>query len=155
GEQTPGISLTPIKKLEIASALDALGVMFIEAGFAAVSPGEFKAVALISEQGFQAKIFSATRGVLTDIDVAIDAGVDGVNIIIPTSKLHIQKKLAKTQEEILDITFQAVQHAKDRGVITEVCCEDGSRTEMEFLNKVISTAVAAGVDRVTPCDTVG
>ncbi len=81
--------------------------------------------------------------------------MDGVNIIIPTSKLHIQKKLAKTQEEILEITSKAVQHAKDRGVITEVCCEDGSRTDMDFLKKVISTALEAGVERITPCDTVG
>lgn len=120
-----------------------------------MSPGEYEAVALISEQGFHAEIFSATRSVTSDIDAAIDAGVDGVNIIIPTSKLHIQKKLAMTQEEILEITTQVVQHAKNRGAIAEVCCEDGSRTDMNFLKKVISRAVEAKVDRVTPCDTVG
>lgn len=132
-----------------------MGVKVIEAGFAAVSQGECEAVTLISEQDFQAEICSATRSVVSDIDVAIDAGVDSVNIIIPTSKLHVQKKLAKTQEEMLEITSKVVQHAKDRGVITEICCEDGSRTNIEYLKKIIMRAVEAGVDRVTPCDTVG
>jgi D-citramalate synthase len=85
GEQTPGISLTPPKKLDIARVLDELGVRVIEAGFAAVSPGEREAVELISNEGLRAEICSATRSVIKDIDVAIDAGVDSVNIIIPVS----------------------------------------------------------------------
>ena len=155
GEQTPGISLTPPKKLEIAESLDKLGVKVIEAGFAAVSPGEQEAVKLISEAGFGAEICSATRSVIKDIDVAIDAGVDSVNIIIPTSKLHIQKKLSKTEAEMLKVTGEVVRHAKDRGVIAEISLEDGSRTETGYLVKVIQAAVDEGVDRVTPCDTVG
>ena len=87
--------------------------------------------------------------------MAIDSGVDSVNIIIPTSELHIQKKLGKTREEILEITSNVVQHTKDRGVIAEISCEDGSRTELSFLKNVIKYALESGVDRVTPCDTVG
>jgi D-citramalate synthase len=87
--------------------------------------------------------------------VAIDSGVDSVNIIIPVSELHVKKKLGKTQDEMLDITFNVVKHAKDRGVITEICLEDGSRTRMNYLLNVIQKAIEAGVDRVTPCDTVG
>jgi D-citramalate synthase len=87
--------------------------------------------------------------------VAIDAGVDSVNIIIPVSELHISKKFEKKQEWILDVTTNVVQHAKDRGVIAEICLEDGSRTKMDFLKKVIGRAIEAGVDRITPCDTVG
>ena len=121
GEQTPGISLTPPKKLEIARALDTLGVKVIEAGFAAVSQGERKAVELISKDGLEAEICSATRSVIKDIDVAIDAGVDSVNIIIPVSELHIQTKFNKEQDWILDVTTNVVQHAKDRGVIAEIC----------------------------------
>jgi len=127
----------------------------IEAGFAAVSPGEREAVALISKEGLEAEVCSATRSVIRDIDAAIDAGVDSVNIIIPTSKLHVQKKLGKTQPEMLEVTTRVVQHAKDRGVVAEICLEDGSRTEMNYLNEVIRRAIDAGVDRVTPCDTVG
>ena len=155
GEQTPGISLTPPKKLEIAKALDQLGVKVIEAGFAAVSPGEREAVKLISNAGLNAEICSATRSVIKDIDVAIDAGVDSVNIIIPVSELHVRRKFNKEHAWILDVTSNVVQHAKDRGVIAEVCLEDGSRTDMDFLKKVIQRAIDAGVDRVTPCDTVG
>ena len=155
GEQTPGISLTPPKKLEIAKALDSIGVKVIEAGFAAVSPGEREAVELISNAGLDAEVCSATRSVIKDIDVAIDAGVDSVNIIIPVSELHVKRKFNKEQAWILDVTSNVVQHAKDRGVVAEICLEDGSRTEMEFLRKVIQRALDAGVDRVTPCDTVG
>jgi D-citramalate synthase len=129
--------------------------MVIEAGFAAVSPGEREAVQLISNGGLDAEICSATRSVIKDIDVAIDAGVDSVNIIIPVSDLHVKRKFGKDQEWILDVTSTVVQHAKDRGVITEVCLEDGSRTKMDFLKRVIQRALDAGVDRVTPCDTVG
>lgn len=155
GEQTPGISLTPPKKLEIATALDALGVKVIEAGFAAVSPGEREAVEQISNAGLDAEICSATRSVVKDIDIAIDAGVDSVNIIIPVSELHVKRKFNKKQDWILDVTGNVVQHAKDRGVIAEICLEDGSRTRMDFLQQVIKRALDAGVDRVTPCDTVG
>jgi D-citramalate synthase len=155
GEQTPGISLTPTQKLEIAIALDRLGVKVIEAGFAAVSPGEKEAVQLISQEELRADICSATRSVIRDIDIAIDAGVDSVNIIIPTSELHVRKKLGKTQEEMLEVTTNVVQHAKDRGVLAEICCEDGSRTQMDYLKEMIGHAIDAGVDRVTPCDTVG
>lgn len=155
GEQTPGISLTPSKKLDIARALDELGVKVIEAGFAAVSPGEREAVELISKAGLNAEICSATRSVIKDIDIAIHAGVDSVNIIIPVSELHVKRKFNKEHDWILDVTGNVVQHAKDRGVIAEICLEDGSRTEMDFLKKVIQRAMDAGVDRVTPCDTVG
>ena len=110
---------------------------------------------MIKDHSLEAEICSATRSVVGDIDVAIDSGVDSVNIIIPTSELHIQKKLGKTREEILEITSNVVQHTKDRGVIAEISCEDGSRTELSFLKNVINHALESGVDRVTPCDTVG
>jgi len=120
-----------------------------------VSPGEQEAVRLISQAGLEAEICSATRSVVRDIDVAIDAGVDSVNIIIPTSRLHIIKKLTKTPEEMLEVTTHVVEHAKDRGVTAEISLEDGSRTELPYLKEVIRRAIDAGVDRVTPCDTVG
>jgi D-citramalate synthase len=112
-------------------------------------------VKLISNQSFDAEICSAARSVIRDIDIAIDVGVDSVNIIIPVSELHVKKKLGKTQTEMLDITTNVVSHAKDRGVTTEICLEDGSRTKMDYLKEVIHRAIDSGVDRVTPCDTVG
>ena len=95
GEQTPGVSLTPEKKLDIARQLDKLGVEVVEAGFAVVSEGESKGVKLVANEGLNAEICSATRGVVRDIDIAIGCGVDSVNIIVPVSDLHIKQKLGK------------------------------------------------------------
>lgn len=120
-----------------------------------MSPGEKEAVELISKAGLEAEICSATRSVVKDIDVAIDAGVDSVNIIIPVSELHVKRKFNKEQSWILGVTDNVVQHAKDRGVLAEICLEDGSRTDIDFLKEVIQHAIDVGVERVTPCDTVG
>ena len=155
GEQTPGVSLTPEKKLEIARQLDKLGVEVIEAGFAVVSEGESKGVKLIASEGLDAEICSATRGVIKDIDIAIACGVDSVNIIVPVSDLHIEQKLGKTRDEVLSMMEKAVIHAKDHGLITELSTEDGSRTDMDYLKKVIRHALDVGCDRIAPCDTVG
>ena len=155
GEQTPGISLTPEKKLQIARGIDQLGVEIIEAGFAAISRGEYEAVRLIAAEGLEAEICSATRGVKKDIDAAIDAGVDSVNIIIPTSDLHIGTKLGMTRGEVLDMAEEAVAHAKAHGLTAEVSSEDGSRSDRGFLKRVLRRALDAGLDRATVCDTVG
>jgi len=155
GEQTPGVSLTPAKKLNIARQLDLLGVEVIEAGFAAVSEGEARGVKLIASEGLKAEICSATRGVIRDIDVALDCGVDSVNIIVPVSDLHIEQKLGKPREEVLVMMEKAISHAKDHGLITELSAEDGSRTDMQYLKEVIRRAIDVNVDRIAPCDTVG
>jgi D-citramalate synthase len=155
GEQTPGVSLTPAKKLNIARQLDLLGVEVIEAGFAAVSEGEARGVKLIASEGLEAEICSATRGVMRDIDIAIDCGVDSVNIIVPVSDLHIEQKLGKSREEVLVMMEKAISHAKDHGLIAELSAEDGSRTDMPSLKEVIRRAIDVNVDRIAPCDTVG
>jgi D-citramalate synthase len=155
GEQTPGISLTPEKKLSVAKIIDQLGVEIIEAGFAVVSQGESEGVKLIASEGLEAEICSATRGVLSDIDAAVSVGVDSVNIIIPTSDLHIETKLGKTREEVIEIAVRAVSHAKDQGMVTEISAEDGSRSDRDYLKQVISRTLEVGLDRITVCDTVG
>ena len=120
-----------------------------------MSAGEKEAVKLIASEGLDAEICSATRSVRKDIDAALEADVGSVNIIIPTSDLHIDKKLGKTREEVLEIATDVVAYAKGHGLTVEVCLEDGSRTELAYLKEVISRTIDAGVDRVTPCDTVG
>ncbi len=127
----------------------------IEAGFAAVSEGEYEAVRLISMEGLKAEICSATRGVKRDIDIALKAGVDSVNIIVPTSNLHIEQKLGKTREQTLNIMTDAIAHAKDHGLVVELSTEDGSRTERGVLKKFVRRALEVGIDRVSLCDTVG
>jgi len=155
GEQTPGVSLTPEKKLRIALKLDELGVDFIEAGFAAASKGEFEALKLISEQGLRADVYSFSRCVKSDIDSAADAGVDGVALTIPTSDLHLKYKLNKDRGFVLERTEECVEYAKTRGLTVEFLAEDGSRSDIDFLEKVFKKAVECGADRVCLCDTVG
>ncbi len=155
GEQTPGVSLTPENKLRIAQRLDELGVDVIEAGFAAVSDGEMEGVALIARQGLKAEICSAARGVKGDIDAVVRSGADSVHLIIPTSDLHIECKLKKTRDQVLQITEDCVRYAKDQGLIVELSAEDATRSERDFLKSVFRTGIAAGADRVVACDTVG
>ena len=155
GEQTPGISLTPEKKLEIARQLDKLGVNIIEAGFAAASEGEMEAIRLISRENLKAEICSFARGVQNDIDAAVKSGADSVFLVIPSSDLHIQHKLRKSRNEILEMVAKSVKYAKSSGLIVELGPEDATRADMNFLKEMIAEGISEGADRVTPCDTVG
>jgi D-citramalate synthase len=155
GEQTPGVSLTPENKLRIAKRLDELGVDIIEAGFAAVSEGEMEAVKLIAKQGLKAEICSAARGTRGDIDAVAKSGADSIHLIIPVSDLHIEFKLKKTREQVLQITRDTVKYAKDSGLIVELSAEDATRADVEYLKTFFKTGIEAGADRVVACDTVG
>src|SRR5512139_918042 len=139
GEQTPGVSLTPENKLRIAQRLDELGVDVIEAGFAAVSDGEMEAVKLIANAGLKAEICSASRGTRGDIEAVTRAGADSIHLIIPVSDLHIEAKLKKTREQVLQITRDMVKFAKSCGLIVELSAEDATRADVSYLKKVFST----------------
>ena len=141
--------------MRIAQQLDELGVDIIEAGFAAVSKGEFEAVRLIAKQGLRAEVASAGRATKNDISAIINSGVQTVSLIIPTSDLHIEQKLHKTRDQVLDLTEECVTYAKDHGLKVDLLAEDATRSDFGYLIKVFQTAEACGVDRVTPCDTVG
>jgi len=155
GEQTPGVSLVPENKLRIAQRLDELGVDFIEAGFAAVSEGEMEAVSLIAKQGLKAQISSAARGTKNDIDAVLKSGASTISMIIPTSDLHIEYRLRKTREQILNSIDEHVRYAKDHGLVVEFLAEDATRSDFDYLTEAFLMAIDAGVDRVTACDTVG
>jgi len=147
--------LIPENKLRIAQRLDELGVDVIEAGFAAVSEGEFEAVKLIAETGLRAEICSAARGTRGDVDAVAKTGADSIHMIIPVSDLHIKAKLKKTREQVLQITRNMVRYAKGCGLVVELSAEDATRADVAFLKKVFATGVEAGADRVVACDTVG
>ncbi|MGC8555760.1 MAG: 2-isopropylmalate synthase, partial [Conexivisphaera sp.] len=115
GEQTPGVALTPDEKVEIARQLDKLGVDVIEAGFPASSEGEFEGVKRISSLGLGARIAALARSLRSDIDRALDAGVDRVHVFIATSDIHLQYKLKMSREEALDSAVSAVKYAKSHG----------------------------------------
>ena len=155
GEQTPGVSLNPDQKLEIATKLADIGVDVIEAGSAAASVGEQDAIRLISDAGLRVETCTFVRAVKTDIDYAADNGADSVHLVIPTSDLHIEKKMRKTRKEVAEMAWSSVEYAKSRGLIVELSGEDASRADQEFLRHVFSGGVERGADRLCFCDTVG
>ena len=114
-----------------------------------------KPSSLIAEAGLRAEICSASRGTRGDIDAVAKAGADSIHLIIPVSDLHIEAKLKKTREQVLQITRDMVRHAKDCGLIVELSAEDATRADFNYLKKVFSTGIEAGADRVVACDTVG
>lgn len=155
GEQTPGVSLTPEKKLKIAESLDRIGVDAMEAGFAAASEGEMEAIKLIADAGLKAEVYSMARGVIKDIDAVLKTGAKGVHLVIPSSDLHLNYKLKKSREEVLKITEDTTQYAKSHGLVVELSAEDSTRSDLDFLSKMLNAGVIAGADRLCPCDTVG
>jgi D-citramalate synthase len=127
----------------------------IEAGFAAATEGEFEAVKLIAKEGLKAEIFSFARANKKDIDAVVGSEADAVFLVIPSSEIHIKHKLGKKHEDILKLAEECVQYAKDHGLKVEFGAEDATRSEEQFLKKLIAVGVDAGADIVTPCDTVG
>ncbi|MBS7654194.1 2-isopropylmalate synthase [Candidatus Bathyarchaeota archaeon] len=155
GEQTPGVSLTPEEKLLIAKRLDEIGVNVIEAGFAAASEGEVEAIKLIAKEGLKAEVCSFARGVKSDIDAALKSEVNSIFLVIPSSDIHIEHKLKKTRDEVLMLTEECVEYAKDHGLIVEFGPEDATRSDLGFLKEMIRVSLSSGAERVTPPDTVG
>lgn len=156
GEQTPGVSFTPDEKLKIARALDDLGVDVIEAGSAITSVGEQECIKRIAnEGGLRAEIASFARIIQRDIDLAMGCDVDSIFLVAPTSDLHIRYKLRSTREKLLSDTLKAIEYCKDHGLIVDLCAEDGSRTDIEFLTKILEEATEYKADRFTVADTVG
>jgi (R)-citramalate synthase len=155
GEQTPGVSLNPNQKLEIASRLSDIGVDVIEAGSAAASDGEREAIRLIVDAGLRAEICTFARALPVDIDYAADCGADSIHLVVPVSDLHIAKKMRKTREAVVAMAMDAVKYAKSRGLIVELSGEDASRADQVFLQSLFSSGIEHGADRLCFCDTVG
>ena len=162
GELVPGVSFSADEKVEIAMALDALGVDVIEAGFPAASEGERKAVAevvravkRISRAGFSADICALARARRTDIELALESEVDSIHIFMPASKLHLEKRLRLTEEEALEQVIESIALAKSGGVEVQFSAEDASRADPEFLWKLCKEAEEAGASRINLTDSVG
>ncbi|MCJ8306323.1 MAG: 2-isopropylmalate synthase [Nitrosopumilus sp.] len=155
GEQTVGVSLSPDQKLSIAKKLDALGVDAIEAGFPVISNGELKAVKMITSEGLSCEIAGLTRTIKTDIDSAVDAGLNYIHTFIATSDIHLEYKLHMTRDQALEKAIEAVEYGKSRGLQVEFSAEDATRTDREFLKKVFGEVAKAGADRIDIPDTVG
>jgi len=155
GEQTPGVSLNPEQKFEIAIRLSDIGIDVIEAGSAAASDGEREAIRRIADAGLAPEICTFVRALRLDIDYAADCNVDSIHLVVPVSDLHIAKKMRKTRDEVVAMAMDAVEYAKSRGLIVELSGEDASRADQEFLRSIFATGVEHGADRLCFCDTVG
>jgi 2-isopropylmalate synthase len=159
GEQSPGISLNAQEKLEIAQQLARLGVDVIEAGFPVTSPGDFEAVREISRNVDGPVICALAPTVASDIDRAWEAVRDAtrprIHMVIATSGLHIEHKLQTTREDVLGQARAAVAQAKQYVDDVEFSCEDGFRSDREFMAEVISVAIAEGATTINVADTVG
>jgi len=155
GEQMPGVALAPSQKLEIARALDDLGVDIIEAGAAITSEGERQAIKMISGAGLNAEICSFARPLRVDIDAALACDVDSIHLVVPVSDIHLQHKLKKSKAEVKEMALDATRYALDHGLVVELSAEDATRADPVFLKELFSAGVKDGAQRVCVCDTVG
>jgi methanogen homocitrate synthase len=155
GEQMPGVVFRTDEKLDIAMRLDEIGVDVIEAGFPVVSPGEKEAVKEVCNLGLDAKISALSRSVKRDVDAALDCGVDMISIFIATSELHLKYKLRMSCPEAIRCALDAVEYAKDHGLIVRFSAEDATRTDFDTLKKLYRKAEEYNADYVSVADTVG
>ena len=155
GEQTPGVSITPEQKVQIAIKLDELGIDAIEAGFPVVSHGETVAIKNITKQGLKAEICGLARAVKSDLAAAINCDLQYVHVFIATSDIHMQFKLRMNRQQVIEKAVWAVEYAKKHGVQVEFSAEDATRSDRAFLNQVFTAVANVGVDRLDIPDTVG
>lgn len=159
GEQVPGCQLNTVEKIEVARALEALGVDVLEAGFPVSSPGDFNSVREISKAVSNPTICALTRAVENDIIVAGDAlkyaKRGRIHTGIGVSEEHIKYKLRSTHDEIIERAVRAVKFAKQHAHEVEFYAEDAGRADNEYLARVVEAVIKAGADVVNIPDTTG
>ncbi len=159
GEQAPGATMNQAEKLEIAFALERLGVDIIEAGFPISSKGDFDSVQMVAKHIKKSTVCGLARSIVKDMDAVIEAVKPAkhkrIHIFLATSKIHLQHKFKKSEDEILDMAVNAVKYARKYMDNIEFSPEDASRTEKEFLYRVLEAVIKAGATTVNIPDTVG
>ncbi len=159
GEQVPGCKLNLPEKLEIARALEELGVDIIEAGFPISSPGDFDSVTQISKIIKNAVVCGLSRSVEKDIDAAAGAlkyaKRPRIHTGIGTSDFHILHKFNSTREKILERAVSATKYAKKYVEDVEFFCEDAGRSDPKYLAQVVEAVIKAGATVVNIPDTTG
>ena len=159
GEQVPGCQLNTVEKIQVAKALESLGVDVIEAGFPVSSPGDFNSVVEISKAVTWPTICALTRAVEKDIEVAAEAlkyaKRGRIHTGIGTSDYHIKYKFNATREEIIERAVAAVSYAKRFVEDVQFYAEDAGRTDNEYLARVIEAVIKAGATVVNIPDTTG
>ncbi|MGN6702863.1 MAG: 2-isopropylmalate synthase, partial [Burkholderiaceae bacterium] len=159
GEQSPGASMTRDEKIRIARQLERLKVDVIEAGFAASSAGDFEAIKAIAGIVKDSTVCSLSRANDRDISRAAEALAPAprkrIHTFIATSALHMEKKLRMTPDQVLEQAIQAVRFARRFTDDVEFSPEDGSRSDMDFLCRVLEAVIAEGATTINFADTVG
>ncbi|GAB4365564.1 MAG: 2-isopropylmalate synthase [Spirochaetales bacterium] len=159
GEQSPGAAMTVEQKYEVALQLVRLGVDAIEAGFPVSSPQQFRGCQMIAEKVKGAVITALARAVEKDIDLAAEsiqkAEHPRIHTFISTSPLHMKYKLKKDPETVLEMTKHAVRYARSKCAEVEFSPEDGTRSEIPFLCRVLEVAIDEGAQIINIPDTVG
>src|SRR5664279_4869955 len=159
GEQSPGCSMNIAEKMEVAQALVDLKVDIIEAGFPIASPGDFEAVRAIADNIPGAVICGLARSNDADIDRAWEALQNAersrIHVFLATSAIHREFKLKMDKDEIIRRAISSVKRARNYCPDIEFSPEDASRTEVDFLCRVVEAAIDAGATTVNIPDTVG
>jgi len=159
GEQAPGATMSPEQKLEIAIQLSKLGVDNIEAGFPISSPTQMKAVKMIAEGIRDTGVSALARALPADIDAAVEsleyAANPLIHTFIATSSIHLRYKLKKSEEDVLAMAIKAVRYARKHTACVEFSPEDATRSNPEFLYRVLEGVINAGAGIINIPDTVG
>lgn len=159
GEQAPGFSMNIDEKLKMALQLERLGVDVIEAGFPISSPGDFEAVKRVAETVQKPAVAGLCRANRKDIEVGYEALKNAkrprIHTFIATSDIHMKYKLKKSPEEVLQIAVDSVKFARNLCDDVEFSAEDATRTDLDFLCKVVESVIDAGAKTVNLPDTVG
>ncbi|WML49973.1 2-isopropylmalate synthase [Neobacillus sp. PS3-34] len=159
GEQSPGVNLNQLEKLEIARQLERFGVDIMEAGFPASSQGDFEAVRSIARTIKNVSVTGLARATKSDIDIAWEALKEAseprLHIFLATSPIHMTYKLKKTPEEVTQTAVSMVSYAKRKFPHVEWSAEDASRSDLDFLVRIIEKVIDAGATVINLPDTVG
>jgi 2-isopropylmalate synthase len=159
GEQAPGFSLEVPAKVQMARALDALGVDIIEAGFPIASPADAEAVAQIAKEVRRPVIAALARCRPQDIDEAARALAPAarrrIHTFLATSDLHLERKLRITRDQCLTAIVDGVRRARQTTDDVEFSAEDATRSDRDFLCRVVEAAIEAGATTINLPDTVG
>ncbi len=159
GEQSPGASMNLEEKRRIALMLEAMGVDVIEAGFPIASNGDFEAVNEIAKLVKESTVCGLARAGAKDVDRAAEAlrpaARKRIHTFIATSPLHMKFKLQMSPEDVHQAVQDSVTRERNYADDVEWSCEDGTRSERDFLCRVIETAIKAGATTINIPDTVG
>src|SRR5688500_9378190 len=159
GEQAPGFSLRPAEKLQLARQLDALGVDIIEAGFPIASPADAEAVRRIALEVRRPVIACLARCHRADLEKAAEAIRPAergrIHTFIATSDLHLAAKLRMTREQCLEAAVEAVRYARHHTFDVEFSAEDATRSDLDFLCRIVEAVIKVGATTINLPDTVG